>query len=227
VPPAAEKPPVEKVPDIVPATPPDASPAPKPAETSNAVPADPKSPRPVPSVSSVVPPVSDKDAPIGKPYVIGALDVLQVKVWKVSALNGIYDVGSDGMIFIPLLGAIRADGYTQAQLAAAIRDKLTEKILAQPPDINEITVEVLRYNSKKYYVYGAVNHAGEFPLLGPMTLMDVFANCGGFQPFAKTTKIYLMRGAEKHWFNFKQVSQGKKMEQNIPIQNGDRIFVRD
>jgi polysaccharide export outer membrane protein len=90
---------------------------------------------------------------------------------------------------------------------------------------------VLRNNSKKYYIFGAVGRAGEYPLNSEITVLDAFANCGGFKDFAKQTKIRILRsppgGGPPHTyiFNFKDVSKGKHMEQNIVLQNGDRIFV--
>ncbi len=166
-----------------------------------------------------------KAAPPGQAYVIGPLDVLDVKIWKAGNLNGIYPVGQDGAISLPLLGRIRADGLTEDQVASSIRDRLAAKVFVEPPDLSEITVTLLRNNSKRYAVFGAVNRQGEFPLQTSMTVMDVIAACGGFQPFAKTTKIYIQRGGQQIKFNYKEVSHNKNMAQNIQIQNGDRIFV--
>ncbi len=157
-----------------------------------------------------------------KPYVIGALDVLDIKVWNAPNLSGFSDVGSDGMISMPLIGELRADGMTKEQLTQLIRDKLAATYFTVPP---EVTVQVARVNSKKYYVHGEVNRPGEFQLLGPTTVLDAFATTGGFHDFANTKKIYILRGGKKLKFNYKEVSQGKKMEQNILIENGDHIFV--
>jgi polysaccharide biosynthesis/export protein len=89
----------------------------------------------------------------------------------------------------------------------------------------EVNVQVARINSKKFYIYGGCLRQGEFPLNGNMTVLDAFANCGGFKDFANLKKIYILRGAEQLPFNYKDVSHGKRMEQNRQLQNGDRIFV--
>ncbi|HZL57787.1 MAG TPA: polysaccharide biosynthesis/export family protein, partial [Bryobacteraceae bacterium] len=49
------------------------------------------------------------DATPAKPYVIGSLDVLDVRVWNNQNLSGIVDVGPDGMISLPLIGQLKAD----------------------------------------------------------------------------------------------------------------------
>ena len=38
-------------------------------------------------------------------------------------------------------------------------------------------------------------------------------------------KIIVLRGSERFYFNYKEVIKGKKMEQNIVLQNGDQIIV--
>ena len=174
-----------------------------------------------------IPPVQDASAAYStssKPYVIGALDVIEVQVWNSPNLSGYRDVGSDGAISMPLIGEIRADGLTKEQLTTVIRDKLGSSVFADPP---EVTIQVVRVNSKKYYVFGAVNHQGEFPLIGNMTVLDAFANTAGFRDFAKTKSIYILRNGKTIKFNFNDVSKGKHMEQNIQLENGDRIFIKD
>jgi len=172
-------------------------------------------------------PAKDASAPyttIGKPYVIGSLDVLDIKVWNAPNLSGFFEVGPDGMISMPLLGEIRGDGLTKEELTRVIRNLLATSVFTEPPEVN---VQVARVNSKKYYMFGGVNRPGEFPLLGPMTILDAFANAGGFHDFANKKHIYVLRCDKKIMFNFNEVSQGKHMEQNILLQNGDRIFVKE
>ena len=162
------------------------------------------------------------DATSAKPYVIGSLDVLDIRVWNSANLSGMVDVGPDGMISLPLIGQIKADGETQASLMRTIQNKLVATVFECPPPVN---VQVVRVNSKKYYIYGGVNRQGEFPLTGEMTVMDAFANCGGFKDFANPKKVYILRGDKRLNFNYREVSHAKNMSQNIKLENGDRIFV--
>jgi len=155
-----------------------------------------------------------------KLYVIGPLGVLIIKVSNNANLSGPEDVRSDGMLSMPLIGEVKADGLTTRQL----KDTLTERLgdfLHSP----EVDVQVAKVNSKRYFVYGEVLRAGEFPLVEATTIMDALSNVGGFRDFANPKKIYVLRGTQKFNFNYKDVSKGKNMEQNILLQNGDRIFV--
>lgn len=155
-----------------------------------------------------------------KSYVIGPLDVLEVRVWNDAKLSGMFDVGTDGMISMPLLGQIEANGLTAGELTVVIRQKLTQLIIE--PEVN---VQVLRNNSKKYTIFGGCARQGEFPLVGDVTLLDAFANCGGFKEFANKKKIYVLRGTKQIKFNYNDAIKGKHPETNILLQNGDRIVV--
>jgi polysaccharide biosynthesis/export protein len=162
-----------------------------------------------------------------QPYVIGALDVLSVKVWGQQNLTSMYAVAADGTISMPLIGDLTADGLTREQLRDAISKKLAECCFNNDP---EVDVQVEKINSKRYFVYGGVGRAGEYPLIRPTTIMDALSEVGGFRDFANTKKIRVQRmlpsgQTTELKFNYKEVSNGKNMEQNILILNGDRIFV--
>jgi polysaccharide export outer membrane protein len=163
--------------------------------------------------------------PNSKAYVIGSLDELEIKVYSLQNLNGFYPVSSDGTISMPLIGDIRADGVTKDQLAKTIADKLAASVLNTPPALDEISITVVRNNSKKYYVLGGVARPGEFPLNGETTVLDALSLSLPFHDFANQSKIYVLRGGKRLMFNYKDVIKGKKMEQNIQIQSGDRIVV--
>ena len=164
---------------------------------------------------------SGKDLPgARKAYVIGPLDVLDIRVWNDPKLSGLFDVRPDGIISMPLIGELRADGQTVAQLRETILQKLNT--LMNSPEVN---VQIARINSKRYFIFGEVARSGEFPLVAEITVLDALSNCGGFREFANPKKIYVLRGSKKLEFNYKEVSRGKKMEQNIVLENGDRIFV--
>jgi polysaccharide export outer membrane protein len=160
------------------------------------------------------------------PYIIGPLDVIIVKVWNNQPLSGVYDVHQDGMMSMPLIGDIKADGLTQNQLKDVIAQKLGDCCLITPV----VNVELGKNNSKRYFVYGEVGHAGEYPLVRATTVMDALSEVGGFRDFANQKKIRILRilpsGEPKTFiFNYKDVSHGKNMQENILLQPGDRIYV--
>jgi polysaccharide export outer membrane protein len=156
-----------------------------------------------------------------KTFVIGAEDVLAIRVWREPELSGTYTVRPDGKISIPLVNEVQAAGLTPEQLSASITQSLT-RYINRP----EVSTAVQQVNSRKYYIQGEVQRPGAYPLVVPTTVLEALVNAGGFREFANTKKIIILRnGKERLTFNFKDVTKGKNTHQNILLQPGDQIIV--
>lgn len=157
-------------------------------------------------------------------YIIGPEDELIVNVWKEGDLSRSVPVRPDGKISLPLLNDVQASGLTPMQLGADITTRL-KKFISDP----QVTIIVSRVNSQRIYIVGEVGHAGAYPLVPNMTVLEALSSAGGCTPFAKQTKIYILRienGQEvRRPFNFKEVLSGQKMEQNIQLKPADTIVV--
>jgi len=157
-------------------------------------------------------------------YKIGAQDVLRIDVWKEAELTRTVPVRPDGKISLPLLNDVQAAGLTPAELSKVISEGL-KKFINSP----QVTVTVSEINSRRVYVTGEVAHAGAFPLLPNMTVLQALSSSGGFTQFAKTKAIYVLRSEDgkqvKHPFNYKEVLAGRKQEENIALEPGDVIVV--
>jgi polysaccharide export outer membrane protein len=154
-----------------------------------------------------------------KSYRIGVEDVLGIRVWREAELSGSVVVRPDGKITMPLAGEIDAAGLTPEQLGQRIAEALS-KFLTKP----EVIVSVLDVRSKRYYVSGNVLRSGPVPLVTPTTVLQALSSAG-LGPWAKKSKIVIMRGTQRLKFNYNEVIKGKKLEQNIFLQDGDHIFV--
>ncbi len=155
-----------------------------------------------------------------KPYEIGPEDVLFLNVLHQIDVTGTLDVKPDGYVSVRFAGEIKAAGLTTQQLSDEITEKLT-KYFNHP----EVNIQVVRINSKKYYVSGEVRKSGAFSLSTPKTVFEALIEAGGLADFAKKKGIYILRGNQTIRFNFNDVSKGKHLEQNILLQNGDIIVV--
>jgi polysaccharide export outer membrane protein len=179
-------------------------------------------------VQPAVPAMSSADAK--KPatadpnYVIGDQDVLDVSVWKEPEVSRVVPVRPDGKISLPLLNDVQAAGLTPAQLAAEITESL-KKYVTSP----QVTVIVTTINSQRVYILGEVTRPGAFPLLPGMSVLQALSSAGGFTQFAKVKNIFVRRvenGKEsKYPFNYKDVINGKRPEQDILLKAGDTIVV--
>lgn len=155
-----------------------------------------------------------------KTFQIGAEDVMFIQVWREPDLTRQVIVRPDGKITMPLLGDVQAEGLTPDRLAAGLTESLA-KYINNP----QVFVTVLGVNSKKYYITGEVNRPGGFPLVVPTHVLEALSNAGGFREFANSKKITILRKGQRLKFNYKEVISGKKMDQNILLENGDYIIV--
>jgi len=158
-------------------------------------------------------------------YIIGAEDVLSIYVWKEPDMSKTVPVRPDGMISLPLVGEIKAAGYTPVQLQDVLSESM-KKLISDP----QVTVVVEKVSSLSFNIVGEVLRPGYFPLTRRMTVLDAIAMAGGFKDFAKTKKVYVLRTSangtqERLLFNYKDVIKGKNPQQNIELLPRDTIVV--
>ena len=161
---------------------------------------------------------------VGPDYVIGPADSLEINVWKENDLDAKVPVRPDGKISLPLLGDVKASGFTPTQLAADLSQRLKKYV-----DDPRVTVVVTAVNSRRIYIVGEVVHTGAYPLLGNMTVLQALSAAGGFSAFASLKNIYILRNQDgtqvKLPFNYKKVIKGENMQQNVQLRPGDTIVV--
>ena len=153
-------------------------------------------------------------------YQIGPEDLLFIRVWREPDFTLPVAVRPDGKITMPLIGEVRAAGQSPLQLTASLKQLLTQYL--NNPDVSVFVTEV---RSKKFYIDGEMNRPGSFALVTPTSVLEALSRGGGFREFANTKKIRVLRGGEVRYFNYKAVTQGKHLEQNIAVENGDHIIV--
>ena len=156
-------------------------------------------------------------------YVVGEGDVLHINVWKETEISQTVVVRPDGHISLPLVNEIAVAGLTPPQIQVLITGKLTA-ILTNP----QVTVTVVEVRSKMVYITGEVLKPGAYPVASPLNVLQLIARAGGLNEWANRKNIYILRGSDKKnrmHFNYKEVVQGKKSEQNIILQPGDTVVV--
>ena len=175
-------------------------------------------PKPLP------PPTAPQGGP--EPYVIGVRDVLKISVWEDPELGGQALVRTDGMISVPLLDDIRAEGLTPRELKQVMTEALSEYVT--DPDV---TVAVMAMNSQTVSVLGGVVRSGEVSLRSKMRVLQAIAQSGGFSRSAKRSKVRILRptgtGLVEYRFDYGAYLAGKAPESNRVLRAGDTIVVPD
>jgi hypothetical protein len=96
-----------------------------------------------------------------------------VNVSGVTELNNLVArVSPSGTIELPLVGVVRAQGLTEEQLGALIRERLTRYV--RNPQVRVFTQE---YRSREVGVFGAVTKPGEYNVSGSQdTVREMLVN---------------------------------------------------
>lgn len=193
--------------------------APKPAAAA------PQKPAATPAQKPPLDPAAAKAGVTPPPgYLIGADDILVVLYWREKDMSAEVAVRPDGMITLPLLNEVKAAGLTPEQLRQQV-----EKAAAEFVEEPAVTIVVKQINSRRVFVTGNVQKAGVYPLTSSMTVLQAIAAAGGLNEYADEKGIAVMRiegGQTKRFkFNYKDVTRGKKLEQNIELRPGDTIVV--
>jgi polysaccharide export outer membrane protein len=161
---------------------------------------------------------------VGNDYVIGPEDVIGILFWREPDMTGDVTVRPDGKIAVPLLGELNAAGLRPDALGVTLKSA-AGKFLS---DAN-VTVVVRQVNSRKAFITGEVRTPGAYSLAGPRTVLQVIAMAGGLNEYAKRDKITIVRtqGGQTRTFkfNYKEFSEGRKLEQNILLVPGDTVIV--
>jgi polysaccharide export outer membrane protein len=200
------------------------APQPRPAAPAQPAPAKP-APTPVPPPAAAGTQKPDQKGVEAPPdYVIGPDDVIGVVVWREQDLSTDVKVRPDGKVSLPLLNDLPATGLTPEQFRKVVTEAAA-KFVADP----NVTIIVKQINSRKVFVMGEVGKPDTYHLLAPTTVLQMLALAGGPTPFAKTDEISVVRTTggktTRYLFNLKDVSRGRRMEQNINLQPGDTVIV--
>ena len=170
-------------------------------------------------------PAAATGVPLPAGYVIGPEDVLNVVFWRNQEMSGDFIVRPDGQISMPLLNDVQAAGLTPDQLRESVTKAATKFLEGEPT----VTVVVKAINSRKVTITGQVQKPGAYPLIAPMTVLQLISVAGGLHEFADAKKILIVRTEKgrpvSYKFNYKDVSQGKNLNQNIELKPGDSVIV--
>ena len=157
-------------------------------------------------------------------YIVGEADTLHVNVWKEPELSQTVVVRPDGKVSLPLVNEMKVSGMTPSQIQQLMTDRLKAYLVAP-----QGTGTVTEIRSKTVYITGEVLRAGEYPLLTPVTVLQLIARAGGLTTYASRGGIFVLRDADgkqvRHAFNYNDVIRGKNAAENIELKPGDTVVV--
>ena len=156
-------------------------------------------------------------------------------------VTGDYTVRPDGSVYLGIYGSVNVAGMTMSEAASAIRDRLAKESDSASggidPELILLILDVVQYNSKKYYVITDGGGYGEqiypFPITGSDTVLTALANINGLPAVASKRNIWVAR-ATPHIGQIEQIlpvdyvgmTQHGVTLTNYQLFPNDRVYVK-
>jgi polysaccharide export outer membrane protein len=177
-------------------------------------------------------------------YVIQPPDILLIQArlspLPEQSINGQHLVRPDGSVSLGIYGSAYVAGMTLEQARDAVAAAVNASpILATRDRLKpyDISVDVLAYNSRVYYVITDGGGYGEqvykFPVTGNETVLDAISNITGLPAVASKKHIWVARAVPGHgsyqnilpvdWIG---LTQGGGAATNYQLFPGDRVYVQ-
>lgn len=127
-------------------------------------------------------------------YQVGARDVLTIIVYAGGEKQHEADltVSTMGLVNIPFIGSVKAEGLTIPQLEALIIEPLAQNYFVNP----EVNISIKEYHSIQYFISGAIQSPGLYEMSSQTTLMELIAKAGGVLP-ERGNIAYVLRASGK------------------------------
>jgi polysaccharide export outer membrane protein len=170
-----------------------------------------------------------KDQQVAKPLV--NVSLYQTRAFQ--QIRGEHLVRLDGTISLGTYGSVYVTGMTIDDARKAIQDQLANYLLNP-----EVSVDILAYNSKVFYIVFQAAANGDqvyrLPITGNETVLDALSNVGGLAVQASNRHIWIARpspatsgcGDQILPVDWKAIVQCGKTNTNYQILPGDRIYVK-
>lgn len=186
-------------------------------------------------VAQALPAPDSADLPIDlSNYRIGPMDQISVSVFGAPELDRAGAIDAAGNFAMPLVGTVAAAGYTPAELAKTIEDKLRGRYLRNP----QVAVNVNEAKAKLVTIDGEVREPGVYPIIGRMTLQQAIATAKGASETANIKNVVVFRTVQGQrmaaMFNLRDIRNGRYDDPQIfgndivvVGENATRRFLRD
>ena len=159
-------------------------------------------------------------------YRVGIPDTVGISAPRILEIDGeAQRIQPDGKVNLRLLGEIKVVGMTAKEIAAKL-EVLLSRYYVEP----KVSVRVLKYASKKYYVYGQARSPGPVPYTGRDTLLDAVLK-SGVDFTCWTARVKVIRPAHGETpvrtleVNVDRMIKTGDWSQNILLEPDDLVFI--
>ncbi|MDE1997782.1 MAG: polysaccharide export protein [Burkholderiales bacterium] len=159
-------------------------------------------------------------------YKIGALDVLDIVVWRNPELSTKVTVRPDGRISLPLVEDLQAAGRNPADLSRDIEKALSKFI--REPVVTVVVNSFQGVSTEQIRIVGEAGKPQSVPFRKGLTVLDVMLQAGGLTDFADGNGAVLVRGSEsgkQYSLRLKDLLKRGDISANVELMPGDIIII--
>lgn len=132
---------------------------------------------------------SEENTAVSSDYRIGSENVLVIDVYcgRGENMNHKVRVSSKGVITFPLLGEVKVDGLTVAQLENKLTILLKRDYIVNP----QVSIFIEEYSTVS--ILGQIKEPGAYPIKGNLSVVELISQAGGFTKIAYTNDVRIIR----------------------------------
>jgi polysaccharide biosynthesis/export protein len=159
-------------------------------------------------------------------YVVHPGDVLQIRVYNQEAMTTRAKVRADGKISLPFVNDVKVAGLPPSAIVEDLQQRLKDFIVKPT-----VTVALEETKALSVSILGEVTRPGLYALEPGVTVLHALATAGGFNPYASTDGIYVLRQEEgkstpvRIRFRYHELIHVEGPSAQFQLQPGDALLV--
>lgn len=143
-------------------------------------------------------------------------DIIKIAIWREADLSGEFRVNEDGLVMLPMLGAVRAVGVPVAELRATLVRRYSRELANPSIDITPL---------RRIFVLGQVARPGPYAVDPTITLAGAVALAGGATGAGDLRRIFLVR--QGSLYQTRERVAPLATLNTMAVRSGDQVFVAE
>lgn len=159
---------------------------------------------------------------------VGMGDILRITVYGQPDLSAEVGVNDQGIINLPLIGALQVSGLKTSDIEKKIEQAYRDgKFLVNP----EVSVDAVQVRSQLVSILGDIYQPGRYVIPGHLSLLELLATAGGLQPTAAPYAIILRKNTDdpskstEIHIPLSDPASGSFSPKDIALENGDTVYI--
>ena len=144
-------------------------------------------------------------------YRLAPSDVVEVIIEDAPELSGNYRINRSGTLPMKYLGSIQVAGKTTEDVTTMVTEGLRGRYLRDP----KVYVTVKQYNSRTFFIQGAIKNPGVFVIEGRPSLFKLISIAGGM-PENHGSTAYIIREKKV------DPSKTERARAGLPVENDEK-----